>query len=73
MSKLWPNHPQLDVECEKIEIQKGEVQTVVTRGHSCIVGKLVVDRYVSKETIRNSLLKWWKPPLFSRCWGIICS
>lgn len=58
MSKPWPNHPLLEVECEEIEIQKGEVQAMATRGHCCVVGKLVANRYVSKETIKSSLLRW---------------
>ena len=60
-SKPWPNHPLLDVESKEIEIQRGDVQTMAIRGHSCVVGKLVADHYVSKETIKSSLLRWWKP------------
>lgn len=61
MPNPWPNHSLLEEECEEVEIFKEEVHIVATRGQLCIVGKLVVDRYVSKETIKNALLKWWKP------------
>jgi hypothetical protein len=37
-----------------------EVKRVVTRGQSCIVGKLVSERMVSKETIKTTLMRWWR-------------
>jgi hypothetical protein len=43
-----------------VEIKAAEVENIVTRGKFCIVGKLVADRYVSKETIRKELFRWWK-------------
>lgn len=54
----WPNHPLLEEECEEVEILKEDVHTMASRGQLCIMGKLVANRYVSKETIKNSLLKW---------------
>ena len=30
-------------------------------GQSCVIGKLIGDRYVSKETIKTTLTHWRKP------------
>ena len=32
-----------------------------TFGQVCVLGKLMADRLVSRETIRSSILQWWKP------------
>ena len=57
----WPNHPLLEEEDEEVDILKEEVHTVAARGQLCVVGKLVGDKYVSKETIKTALLRWWRP------------
>jgi hypothetical protein len=44
----------------ELEIQKTEVKGVIQRGKTCIVGKLLFDRIVSKETIKSTLLCWGK-------------
>jgi hypothetical protein len=33
---------------------------VSSRGKNCVVGKLIADHQVGKETIKKSLLRWWK-------------
>jgi hypothetical protein len=33
---------------------------VVSRGKTCIIGKLIADRLVSKEVLKDSLSRWWK-------------
>jgi hypothetical protein len=36
----------------------------VSRGKSCLVGKLVADRIVSKEIIKSTLVMGWTPIRF---------
>ena len=60
-TKPWPNHPLLEVEYEEVDIQPTEVHAVASRGQLCVVGKLFADRNASKETIKDSLVKGWKP------------
>lgn len=31
------------------------------KGQACLVGKLIVDRVIGKETIHSKLIKGWKP------------
>jgi hypothetical protein len=44
-----------------INIQKDELEGFVSRGRACILGKLIVDCMVSKETLHSTLMRWWKP------------
>jgi hypothetical protein len=32
---------------------------MVSRGNFCLVGKMIADRFVNKETIKSFLLRWW--------------
>jgi hypothetical protein len=43
-----------------VEVKVNEVVENLTRGKSCIVGKLMSERIVSKETIKKMLMRWWK-------------
>jgi hypothetical protein len=33
---------------------------VTAHGSLCVIGKLIANRLVSKETIKSTLLRWWK-------------
>lgn len=59
-SNPWGTISLTEEEDMDIEIKATEVSEVVTRGQSCIVGKLVADRLISKETIKTSLKRLWK-------------
>lgn len=61
LSTLWANLSLAEGEDGELEIQTTEVNEIITRGNSCIVGKLLSERLVSKETIRSTLLRWWRP------------
>jgi hypothetical protein len=51
-----PNDEDLDVEINTVEVKK-----TVSKGNYCMVGKLVSDLLVSKETIKMTLKCWWRP------------
>lgn len=61
LANLWANLSLSEGEDGELEIQQTEVKGIITRGNSCIVGKLLSERLVSKETIRSTLLSWWRP------------
>jgi hypothetical protein len=48
-------------ECVEWEAPAGEWRDVSQWGQACVVGKLIEDRYVNKETIKITLTRWWKP------------
>ncbi|XP_059462835.1 uncharacterized protein LOC132191762 [Corylus avellana] len=63
LSKMWESFSLSRDEEEEVEVTATEVKGTITRGQSCIVGKLVSDvsdQLVSKETIKSTLLGWWK-------------
>lgn len=61
LTNLWVNFSLMEEEDEEVEIQMEDLSGTVKRGHSCLMGKLIVDRLVSKETIKSTLIKGWKP------------
>ena len=60
LSTLMENISFTEEEDNEIPIPLGEFQEVVSYGKNCIVAKLVSDRLISKETIKNSLKRWCK-------------
>jgi hypothetical protein len=60
LSSLWGNFSLADEEDGELEIQKTEVIEVLKRGQHCVIGKLLSDRIVSKETVKDKFLRWWK-------------
>jgi hypothetical protein len=58
---LWENFSLTEVEDLELSIPKDDLQNGVSRGRACVIGKLIVDRMVSKETIRSTLLPGWDP------------
>jgi hypothetical protein len=45
----------------EVAIQKVELQEGVTVDQSCVLRKLVADKMVSRETIKSTIMQWWKP------------
>ena len=46
----------VEIAIQRVDLKKGELY-----GKACVLGKLVADRLVSGETIKSSLVNWWKP------------
>jgi hypothetical protein len=57
----WDQMALTESEDVEVNIQSAEIQGVVSRGQNCVIGKLLADRLVSKETIKKGLMKGWKP------------
>jgi hypothetical protein len=60
LSRMWENFSLLEEEDEEVDVQANDFQEVTVRGRDCVVGKLVADRYVSKETIKTTLQGLWR-------------
>ena len=61
LSKLWENFSLLEEENEEVKIREDHIAPLVSRGHSCIIGKLLVDKTVGKEIIKTPIL-WARKP-----------
>jgi hypothetical protein len=60
LTTLWANLSLSEGEDNEVEIQVVDVIKIVTCGQSYIVGKLMSERMVCKETIKTKLKRWWK-------------
>ena len=56
LSDIWKKLSLNEAETLEWETPDEEVNEVVTRGKVCVLGKLMADRLVSKETIKMQLL-----------------
>lgn len=62
LAKKWANLSLTEEEdCVEPHVCKDELEVGNTLGKTCVVGKLIADHMVSKETIRNDMMRWWKP------------
>jgi hypothetical protein len=61
LSRMWENFSLIEEEDEEVDVQVIDFRDVTLRGQDCVVGKLVANRYVSKETIKTTLQRWWRP------------
>ena len=51
-------------ESQEVEIEKQKPAGLSTRGKLCLVGKLIVDQLIGKESIKRTLVKGWRPSGF---------
>lgn len=61
LTRLWENLSLTEGETEAVEIQPRAVEGLVSHGKHCLVGKLLVDRFVGKDVIKRTLIKGWRP------------
>jgi hypothetical protein len=61
LTKMWGSFSLSDDDGEVMEINMNLMANPVNRGQSCVVGKLVSEKWVSKETIKSKLVQWWRP------------
>jgi predicted molibdopterin-dependent oxidoreductase YjgC len=61
LARQWANlsltedEDRVEVVIPKVQLDKGKNQ-----GKTCVIGKLVADHMVSKETIKKSLKRGWR-------------
>lgn len=56
LTKMWGNFSLTEEKSGEVEIKDQILVKIVNRGQSCLVGKLVADRMVSKEIIKSTLI-----------------
>jgi hypothetical protein len=57
LSKLWSRFRLLEAECNDVVKQEDVVEEGVSKGQNCLVGKLIVDRVITKNTVRAILMR----------------
>ncbi|XP_059436686.1 uncharacterized protein LOC132169716 [Corylus avellana] len=61
VTRMMENFSLLEEEQLELEIPKQKMKGTAQRGKQCLVGKLIADHLVSKDTIRAKLIRGWKP------------
>jgi hypothetical protein len=61
LTNLWGNLSLVEEEEDELEIMAPAMDSLTRRGELCLVGKLITDRLVSKETVRTKLIRGWRP------------
>jgi hypothetical protein len=61
LTKRWENFSLMEEESVTVEIEDKVVEDLVNKGKSYLVGKLIAERIVGKDTIRSTLVRGWQP------------
>jgi len=61
LSSMWGNFSLREEENVGVSLGAPEVEPLVNRGRSCIVGKLIADRIIPKEYYKDPLTRIWRP------------
>jgi hypothetical protein len=61
LSKLWSRLRLSEAESSDVVLQEDIVEEGVSKGQNCLVGKLVVDRVIAKNTVRAMMMRKWMP------------
>lgn len=61
LTRMWRNLSLTEAKDLEMEVQQEAMKGTVSRGNFCLVGKLISNRFVSKEAIKSFLIRWWKP------------
>ena len=61
MTKMWQNFSLTEEEDIDVEVRRDVIEDAATKEQVCAVGKLLADRYVSKEIVRSAMIRFWKP------------
>jgi hypothetical protein len=61
LSKMQMNLSLTKEESFDLDTPDEELHDGVAWGQFCVLGKLVTNRMVSKEAIKMTLMRWWKP------------
>jgi hypothetical protein len=61
LSSLLGNFSLSEEEKSDVQIQTQNVHLLVEKGKSCLVGRVIADRFVTKENLRPTLMRAWRP------------
>ena len=57
LSKLWEDLSLTEVEDDELCIPKDELEGIAVRGRACILGKLIANRMICRETLRTTMIR----------------
>jgi hypothetical protein len=60
LSQMWKKLSLTEEESLELDTPAEETIGSFTRGQYCVLGKLIADHWVSMETIKDYMSRWWK-------------
>jgi hypothetical protein len=61
LTNMWQNLKLSEEEDIDVVIRKHVIEGVVARGNACLIGKLISDCVIGKDTLGSTLVRGWKP------------
>jgi hypothetical protein len=61
LAELWGKFMLTEVEQDGLEAVEEEVDGISNQGSHCLVGKLISERLIGKDTIRKIMVRNWRP------------
>jgi hypothetical protein len=58
---MWKTFSLLEEESLEVEFPVLGGESITAQGCSCLVGKLLVDRFFEKDTLKSMLIRGWQP------------
>lgn len=58
---LWKDFSLSEAESLEVEVPDIGIGNITPRGSSCLVGKLLADRIIGKDTIKSMVVRGWQP------------
>ena len=61
LATLWEKFSLFEEEEARMVILERAMDPMIQRGHSCLVGKLLTNKYIKNEIFKTLLIRIWKP------------
>jgi hypothetical protein len=61
LTHMWGKFSLMEEENSGVSLETAEIESLVSRGKFCLIGKLLVERVVTKEFYKAPLLRAWRP------------
>jgi hypothetical protein len=61
LTHMWGKLSLLEEENSGVSLETSEIESLVSRGKHCLIGKLIADKVVPKEFFKAPLLRAWRP------------
>jgi hypothetical protein len=61
LEQMWGNFSLSEKEGLEVEVPEEEFIEIAEKGRVCLVGRLMLERAISKDIIRKKLIRGWRP------------
>jgi hypothetical protein len=61
LTHMWGKFSLMEEENSNVSLETSEIESLVSRGKFCLIGKLLAERVVTKEFFKALLPRAWRP------------